>query len=64
MREATENKVNLDKLLKEGRVSRAKTKSGDYSVVLPQTVFRERWTEPINRVKAGAGDVNRFDPVF
>ena len=30
---------------------RALAKSADFSVVLPQTVFRKRWTEPVNRVK-------------
>ena len=44
--------ANLVKLLGEGKKSRReKTKSANYTPVLPQAVFRHRWTEPVNRVK-------------
>lgn len=52
MREQSVNKPNLDKLLEEGKKNRrSHAKAADYSVVLPQSIFRNRWTEPINRVK-------------
>lgn len=52
MREQSVNKSNLDKLLEAGKKSRrANARGADYSVVLPQSIFRSRWSEPVNRVK-------------